>query len=110
MKFENTHAPLTTPTRDVLQMCEKVGNVYETVVLLGKRANQISSALKKEIDASIKDFADQQDVAEEMFENKEQTDISKSFEMLPKATLIATQEFIEDKLEYNTGSKDDQLK
>ncbi len=110
MDFKNTHSPLTTPTRDLQQMCEKVGNIYETVVILGKRANQINVALKKEIDERIKDFADQQDIAEEIFENREQTDISKEYEMLPKPTLIATQEFIEDKLEYSSVSKNDLLK
>ena len=109
MDFKNTNAPLTTPTRDLLQLCQPVGNVYETIVILGKRANQINALLKKQIDESLSELTEQQEIAEEVFENIERTEISKEFEKLPKPTLIATQEFIESKLEYTSISKDDQL-
>lgn len=110
MDFKKSKAPHNTVTRDMNQLTEKVGNVYETVAIIGKRANQISIAMKKELDAKLQDFSMPQDMMEETFENKEQIEISRSYELLPKPTLIATQEFIDDELTYRSGSKDDQLK
>lgn len=110
MDYKKSKAPKTTPTRDMTKVTEKVGNVYEAVVIIGKRANQISSAVKKELDAKLQDFSSPQDALEETFENKEQIEISRSYERMPKATLIATQEFMDDELVFRSGSKDDQLK
>jgi len=106
MDYKKTRAPHNTVTRDVNALTEEVGNVYETVVILGKRANQIGSALKKELDAKLQDFSIPQDGIEETFENKEQIEISKSYESLPKPSLIATQELIEHQLVYKNGSRD----
>ena len=78
MDYKKTKAPHNTVTRDVNALTEEVGNVYETVVILGKRANQIGAALKKELDAKLQDFSIPQDGIEETFENKEQIEISKS--------------------------------
>ncbi len=110
MDYKQTTAPNNTQTRDMNQLSDKVGNVYETVAIIGKRANQISNALKKELDAKLQDFSMPQDALDETFENKEQIEISRSYERMPKPTLIATQEFIDDQLVYRVGSKDDQLK
>ena len=110
MNYKQTKAPKNTLTRDMNQLTEKVGNVYETVAIIGKRANQISNALKKELDAKLQDFATPQDVLDDTFENREQIEISRSYEVLPKPTLMATQEFIDEELVYRSGSKDDQLK
>ena len=110
MNYKQTTAPKTTITRDLNQLTEKVGNVYETVAIIGKRSNQIASTLKKELDTKLQDFAMPQDALDDTFENREQIEISRSYEVMPKPTLIATQEFIEDQLVFNTGSKDDQLK
>ncbi len=106
MDYKKTKAPHTTVTRDMNQMSEEVGNIYETVAILGKRANQISHALKKELDAKLQDFSVPQEGIDEVFENKEQIEISKSYERLPKATLIATQELIDHQLIYRNGSRD----
>lgn len=106
MDYKKTKAPHTTVTRDMNQMSEEVGNIYETVAILGKRANQISSALKRELDAKLQDFSVPQEGIDEVFENKEQIEISKSYERLPKATLIATQELIDHQLIYRNGSRD----
>ena len=91
--YKQTKAPNNTITRDINELTEKVGNVYETVAIIGKRSNQISSALKKELDAKLQDFSIPQDSIEETFENKEQIEISRNYEKLPKPTLVAIKEF-----------------
>ena len=106
MDYKKTKAPHNTITRDVNALTEEVGNVYETVVILGKRANQIGTALKRELDAKLQDFSIPQEGIDEVFENKEQIEISKSYERLPKPTLIATQELIDHELVYKNGSRD----
>lgn len=98
MDYKNSNAAHNTITRDMNEMSAKVGNVYETVAIISKRANQISSELKKELDAKLQDFASPNDAIEEVFENEEQIEISREFEMLPKPSLLATQEFLEDDL------------
>ena len=108
--YKKTTAPNNTITRDMNELTEKVGNVYETVAILGKRSNQISTAMKKELDAKLQDFSIPQDSIEETFENKEQIEISRNYEKLPKPTLIATQEFIDDELIYRSGNRDEALK
>lgn len=110
MDYKKTKAPKNTPTRDMNQLTAKVGNVYETVAIISKRANQISQSLKRELDNKLQDFSIPQDAIDEQFENKEQIEISRSYERIPKPTLIATQEFMDDELMYKVGSKDDQLK
>jgi len=110
MDYKKSKAPKNTLTRDMNQMTQKVGNVYETVAIISKRSNQISQSLKRELDSKLQDFSMPQDALDESFENKEQIEISRSYERLPKATLIATQEFIDDELVYKVSSRDDQLK
>lgn len=110
MDYKKTKAPKNTLTRDMNQMTQKVGNVYETVAIISKRANQISQSLKRELEGKLLDFSIPQDAIDETFENKEQIEISRSYERMPKATLIATQEFVDDELMYKVGSRDDQLK
>ena len=96
MDLKKSKAPKNTITRDMNELTEKVGNVYETIAIIGKRSNQISSQLKRELDAKLQDFSIPQDAIDETFENKEQIEISRSYEVLPKSTLMATQEFIDD--------------
>ena len=108
--YKQTKDPKTTITRDINELTEKVGNVYETVAIIGKRSNQISSDQKKELDDKLQDFSIPQDSIEETFENKEQIEISRNYEKLPKPTLIATQEFIDDELIYRSGNRDEALK
>ncbi len=110
MDYKKTKAPKTTITRDLNQLTAKVGNVYETVAIIGKRSNQIASSLKKELDTKLQDFAMPQDALDDTFENREQIEISRSYEVLPKPTLMATQEFIDDELVYSGMNKDEQLK
>lgn len=110
MDYKKSKAPKTTITRDLNTLTEKVGNVYETVAIIGKRANQIASSLKKELDTKLQDFAMPQDALDDAFENREQIEISRSYEVMPKPTLIATQELIDDQLVYSGMNKDEQLK
>ena len=110
MDYKQSKAPKNTVTRDINKLVEPVGNVYETVAILSKRANQISNSLKKELDAKLQDFSVPQDSLDETFENKEQIEISRTYERLPKSTLIATQEFEDGQLVYRLANRDDQLK
>lgn len=104
MDYKKSNAPLTTVTRDMIAMSEQTGNVYETVCVIGKRANQISVELKKELEKKLQEFAST-DNLEEVSENREQIEISRFYEKLPKPTLIATQEYLEKKLYFSNPSK-----
>lgn len=109
MDYKKTNAPITTITRDVNSLCENTGNIYESVTIISKRANQISIELKEEIKRKMEEFANSGvDNMEEMFENREQIEISKYYERLPKPTLLATQEFVEDKTYYSNPLKKQQ--
>eukprot|EP01026_Neomeris_dumetosa_P009468 TRINITY_DN13223_c2_g1_i1.p2 TRINITY_DN13223_c2_g1~~TRINITY_DN13223_c2_g1_i1.p2 ORF type:complete len:201 (-),score=13.83 TRINITY_DN13223_c2_g1_i1:40-552(-) len=91
-------------TRDVPAMTQETGNTYESVVIIGKRARQISTKLKEELNSKLAEFATTVDNLEEVFENREQIEISKFYERMPKATTIATEEFIEtEKKEKELG-------
>lgn len=105
MDYKKTNAPLTTVTRDMIAMADQTGNVYETVCIIGKRANQISSELKKELEKKLQEFAST-DNLEEVSENREQIEISRFYEKLPKPTLIATQEYLEHKLYFSNPLKE----
>ncbi len=109
MDFKKTNAPTTTITRDLMNLCKDTGNIYETVAIIGKRANQISVAMKEELTRKLQEFGSSQDNLEEIFENEEQIQISRYYERLPKPTLIATQEFIEDKIYYRNPSKEREI-
>ena len=82
MDYKNSKAPRNTVTRDINQLTEGVGNVYETVAIIAKRANQISVGMKRELDAKLQDFSIPQDNLEETFENREQIEISRQYERL----------------------------
>ena len=105
MDYKKTNAPITTVTRDTSAMAEQTGNVYETVCIIGKRANQISQDLKKELEKKLQEFAST-DNNEEVSENREQIEVSRFYEKLPKPTLIATQEYIEHKLYFSNPLKE----
>lgn len=106
MDFKKVNAPTTTVSRDMNAMSEEIGNVYETVMVIAKRANQISAEIKSEIDKKLQDFGNSSENIEEVFENREQIEISRYFEKLPKPVLLATQEFIEGKVYYRNPLKD----
>jgi len=96
MDYRKSNAPVTTITRNLDLMSQGTGNVYETVIIVSRRANQISVEMKQELNKKLEEFASYSDNLEEVFENREQIEISKFYERLPKPTLIALQE-LEDK-------------
>lgn len=100
MDYKKTNAPLTTITRNAVDIQQKTGNLYEAVIICSKRANQISVEIKQELNQKLEEFASYTDNLEEVFENREQIEISRFYERLPKPTLIALQEFEEDKIYY----------
>ncbi|MBE6282772.1 MAG: DNA-directed RNA polymerase subunit omega [Mediterranea massiliensis] len=106
MDYRKTNAPNTTVTRDMMELCEDTGNVYETVSIIAKRANQIGVEIKSDLSKKLAEFASYTDNLEEVFENREQIEISRYYEKLPKATLIATQEYKEGKVYYRNPSKE----
>ncbi|MDD3488686.1 MAG: RNA polymerase Rpb6 [Bacteroidia bacterium] len=110
MDYKKVNAPTNTISRDMSSMSENVGNVYETVKIISKRANQISAEIKSELDKKLVEFSSLNENIEEVFENREQIEISRYYEKLPKPVLIATQEFIEDKIYYRNPLKDSKLK
>ncbi len=87
-------------TRDLDKIAAQTGNVYESVVIISKRARQIAVNLKEELNNKLAEFATTVDNLEEVFENREQIEISKFYERLPKPTTTATEEFLEGKLNY----------
>ena len=100
MDYKKTNAPTNTVTRDIMNLCEGTGNIYESIAIIGKRANQISVDIKQELSKKLQEFASSTDNLDEVFENREQIEISRFYEKLPKPSLIATQEFIEGKVYY----------
>ena len=100
MDYKKSNATTNTVTRDIMNLCKDTGNIYETIAIIGKRANQISMEIKQELSKKLQEFASSTDNLDEVFENREQIEISRFYERLPKPSLIATQEFIEGKVYY----------
>ena len=106
MDFKKTNAPVNTVTRNLMDFCKGTNNVYESVAIIGKRAKQISVSMKEELSKKLQEFGTSNDNLEEVFENDEQIQISRYYERLPKPVLIATQEFLEDKIYYRNPAKE----
>src|ERR1700761_9125181 len=98
----------STVTRDLRDLDVKTGNVYESLVIMSKRANQISNNVKEELHQKLSEFASSNDNLEEVFENREQIEISKHYEKMPKPTLVAINEFLEEKVYYRNPQKEAQ--
>jgi len=98
MDYRKSVAPVTTVTRNLDLMTRETGNIYETVIVVARRSNQISVEMKQELNKKLEEFASFSDNLEEVFENREQIEISKFYERLPKPTLIALQELEERKI------------
>ncbi len=93
-----TAAEKSIITRDTILLEEKTGNIYQSLVAISKRANQISATVKEELTQKLQEFATTTDNLEEIFENREQIEISKHYETMAKPTAIATQELLDDKI------------
>lgn len=106
MDYKKTNASTNTVTRDIMDLCDETGNIYESVAIIGKRANQISLDIKNELSKKLQEFASVSDNLDEVFENREQIEISRFYEKLPKPSLIATQEFVEGKIYFRNPLKE----
>ena len=100
MDYKKSKAEVTTVTRDLRQFEAKNVNLYEAAVILSKRANQIALEMKEELNQKLQEFASTTDNLEEVFENREQIEISRFYERLPKPVAIALQEWIEEQIYY----------
>ncbi|WP_457618107.1 DNA-directed RNA polymerase subunit omega [Lutibacter sp.] len=100
MDYKNSKAATTTVTYDKNKIEAPTGNIYEAITILAKRAEQINSDLRSELIEKLEEFATYTDSLDEVFENKEQIEVSKFYEKLPKATAIAIEEWLEDKIYY----------
>lgn len=107
MDYKKTNASRSTITRSIKDLDTNVGNIYETLAILEKRANQIGLEIKEELVAKLQEFATHTDSLEEVFENNEQIEVSKFYESLPKPTLIAIQEMLEEKIYHRKAEKKD---
>lgn len=104
--MDKKNVPQNTITRDVKYLAAPTGNIYETVVILYKRANQIALAEKKEINKKLEDFKNDRDSMDEVFENREQIEISKYYERQPKPVLVAVSEFENGELTYRMAKNE----
>ena len=106
MDYKKTKAPTNTVTRNILDFCQDTNNIYESVAIMGKRANQISQDIKQELNKKLAEFANYNDSLEEVFENREQIEISRYYEKLPKPTLIAQEEYLQGDIYWHDPAKD----
>ena len=104
--MEIKQVPTNTITRNLSELAKHTGNIYESVMIIAKRANQISANVKQELSQKLEEFSNYADTLEETFENREQIEISKHYERLPKPTLVAIEEFRNNEIYYRKG--DDQ--
>ena len=100
MEKEQIKVANNTITRDLIDLSRPTGNIYESVMIMAKRANQIAAEVKQELSAKLEEFSNFADTLEETFENREQIEISRHYEKLPKPTLIAIKEFQNDEIYY----------
>ncbi len=102
----SANIPNVAETKDLSLIKAPTGNVYESIAIIAKRANQINIALKEELHSKLEEFASHTDSLEEIHENKEQIEISRAYEGMPNPALLATQEFLEGKIYYKKGDND----
>ena len=93
-------------TKNLVEIKNKTGNLYESIAIVAKRANQINITLKEELHNKLEEFASHTDSLEEIHENKEQIEISRAYERMPNPAILATQEFMDDKIYYRKNDSD----
>ncbi|MVZ66815.1 RNA polymerase Rpb6 [Sphingobacterium sp. DK4209] len=106
MSQNKTSVANSTVTRDLRELDKGTDNLYESIVVISKRANQISVDIKEELNQKLSEFASSNDNLEEVFENREQIEISKHYERMPKPSLVAIDEFLHDKVYFRNPSKE----
>lgn len=104
MDYKKTTAPVSTITHNLHQLENGTDNIYQTVMIVAKRANQIAVEMKEELNKKLDEFASYTDNLEEIFENREQIEISKFYERLPKPSLIALQEFMDENIYFRLNT------
>lgn len=109
MDYKKSKAPTNTVTRNIMDLCDNTDNIYESVAIIGKRSNQIAQEIKQELNKKLSEFANYNDSLEEVFENREQIEISRYYEKLPKPTLLATEEFVEGEVYWHDPAKDSNI-
>mmetsp|Transcript_7447 Transcript_7447/g.8612 ORF Transcript_7447/g.8612 Transcript_7447/m.8612 type:complete len:111 (-) Transcript_7447:421-753(-) len=110
MDIKNSSAPTTTTTYNRNKIDQPTENIYEAISIIAKRAAQINTEMKKELVNKLDEFATYNDSLEEVFENKEQIEVSKFYEKLPKPHAIAVEEWLEDKIYFrDTANKEEEL-
>jgi DNA-directed RNA polymerase subunit K/omega len=105
--YKNTKAPHSTITYDRNEIEQKTNNIYESIVIVSKRAKQIDAELKIELINKLEEFSTNNDTLEEVFENREQIEVSKFYERLPKATQIAVQEWTDNEIYFRRVAEED---
>lgn len=108
MSHNKSSVPNTTVTRDLRDLDQGTDNIYESIVVISKRANQIAVDVKEELNGKLAEFATSNDNLEEVFENREQIEISKHYERMPKPTLVAMDEFLNDEIYFRNPAKEEQ--
>jgi DNA-directed RNA polymerase subunit K/omega len=106
VNYKNTNAERSTITRDLETISDKSGNIYESLIAIAKRSNQISAEMREELTNKLAEFASTTDNLEEIFENREQIEISKFYEGLPKPVAIAIQEYVSGKVYVRDASEE----
>ncbi len=104
--FNSSNVPAVVETKSLIDIKAKTGNLYESIAIVGRRANQINISIREELHNKLEEFASHTDSLEEIHENKEQIEISKAYERMPNSAILATQEFMEDKIYYRKNDND----
>jgi DNA-directed RNA polymerase subunit K/omega len=102
----SNNTPSVVETKSLIDIKGRTGNLYESIAIIAKRANQINVAIKDELHSKLEEFASHTDSLEEVHENKEQIEISRAYEKMPNAAILATQEFMEDKIYWRKNDDD----
>jgi DNA-directed RNA polymerase subunit K/omega len=101
------NTPSVVETKSLIEIKGKTGNLYESIAIIARRANQINISLREELHNKLEEFASHTDSLEEIHENKEQIEISRAYEKMPNPAILATQEFMEDKIYYRRNDDND---
>lgn len=107
MDYKRVKTDLTTVTRDLRQFDKETANIYQSVVIISKRGNQIGQEMKEELNSKLEEFASSTDNLEEIFENREQIEIARYYEQLPKPSLIAVSEFLNGNIYYRVPESEE---
>ncbi len=105
MDYKKTKASVTTVTRDISEIDAETGNIYESIMIIARRSNQINAEIKDELSRKLEEFSFYSDNLEEVFENREQIEISKFYERLPKPALVALEEFLDGEIYYRNPTR-----